>query len=272
MSRLDETALQDECTQAGLPWQVHTVAETASTNDDLRLAARRGLPHGTVLFAESQTAGRGRRDNRWITPPGLDLMFSLLLRPTAPMPLWPRYTTLAALALCRAVEAELPLQPQIKWPNDVYVHGKKTAGLLAEAVDTPQGMALILGIGLNVNSRSFPPELADTATSLILALPAQVQAQMKALDRQPVAFQVLRQLAHTFEQIDLRYEEAVAEVRQRSWLLGKQVRATVDGTEIYGRVLDLNPEGHLLLALPDGSVRPLASAESVRQVLSSPTA
>lgn len=267
MSHLDESTLRQECAARELPWQVRVVEEIPSTSDALRTAALQGEGHGTVLFAESQTAGRGRRDNRWLAPRGQDLMFSLLLRPTAPMALWPRFTTLTALAICHAIEEELPLAPQIKWPNDIYLNGLKVSGMLAEAVSTPQGMALVLGIGLNVNAREFPPSLADTATSLYLSLPHGVQ--VRELDRQSLALQLLQELARQFESLTSGFAETLAAVRQRSRLLGRQIRATVDGQEIYGRAVDLDQEGHLILAMTDGSLRTLASAESVRQVVSS---
>ncbi|MEN3941421.1 biotin--[acetyl-CoA-carboxylase] ligase [Prosthecobacter sp. SYSU 5D2] len=267
MSLLNEAWMRQECAALDLPWQVRVVDEIPSTSDALRTAALQGEGHGSVLFAESQTAGRGRRDNRWTAPRGLDLMFSILLRPEEPVALWPRFTTLAALALCRAVEEELPLEPQIKWPNDIYVNGRKASGLLAEAVTTPQGMALVLGIGLNVNAREFPPELAETATSLFLSLPAGIQ--VRELDRGPLALRLLKELAFQFRHLSTGYDEAVAAVRRRSWLIGRQIRATVEGREIYGRALDINQEGHLILAMTDGSLRTLTSAEGVRQVVSS---
>jgi len=265
-SRLDEAWLREECAALELPWQVRVVDEIASTSDALRTAAQQGEEHGIVLFAESQTAGRGRRDNRWVTPPGLDLMFSLLLRPTEPISFWPRLTTLAALSICLAIEEELPLKPQIKWPNDIYLNSRKVSGLLAEVVATPKGMALILGIGLNVNSREFPPELADTATSLIQALPSGVT--IRALDRQQIALRLLKDLAQQIQHLESGFTDAIAAVRQRSWLIGKQIRATVDGQEIYGRAVDINQEGHLILSLADGSLRTLNSADGVRQVVS----
>jgi BirA family biotin operon repressor/biotin-[acetyl-CoA-carboxylase] ligase len=247
-----------------LPWRVQVVDEIGSTSDALREAALAGEVPGLVLFAESQTAGRGRRQNRWLAPKGRDLMLSLLLRPEAPTALWPRVTTLAALALCRAIEDELPLRPQIKWPNDVYVHDRKVAGLLAEAVGTPSGLMLVLGIGLNVNTRDFPPELSDTATSLLAAVPPMPQP---LLDRDSLAHALLRQLHLQLSRLDDGFHEAIADVRERSWLLGRQIRATVEGRELFGRALDLDREGHLLLALPDGSITTVSSAESVRQVV-----
>jgi BirA family biotin operon repressor/biotin-[acetyl-CoA-carboxylase] ligase len=260
MSALDPSLLNDPA----LPWRVRVVDEIGSTSDAVREAAMAGEPSGLVLFAESQTAGRGRRQNRWLAPRGKDLMFSLLLQPEAPTPLWPRLTTLAALALCRAVEDELPLRPLIKWPNDLYVNDRKVSGLLADVVSTRSGLMLVLGIGLNVNTRQFPPELEGAAASLLGSMPF---AQTPELDRNSLAAAVLQQLHAQFQRIEDGFHEAVAETRERSWLLGRQIRATVDGCELYGRAVDLDSEGRLLLALPDGDVTTLGSAESVRRVV-----
>lgn len=247
-----------------LPWRVRIVQETGSTSDDIRAAALAGEEPGLVLFTESQTAGRGRRDNRWVAPAGKDIMVTLLLRPEAPLALWSRMTTLAALAICLAIEEELPLRPQIKWPNDIYIQDRKVSGLLAEVVLAPSGPMLVLGIGLNVNTRELPAELAATATSLILGLPA---TPMGNLDRNSLGASLLHHLHQQTARLEHGFQQAVSQVRDRSWLLGRQVRATVEGSEIYGRALDLDPEGHLRLVLADGSLRTLSSAESVRQVV-----
>jgi BirA family biotin operon repressor/biotin-[acetyl-CoA-carboxylase] ligase len=264
MSALDSEALNAACAELALPWRVEVADEVTSTNDVLRNAAQAGEKAGQVLFAEAQTRGRGRRDNPWVTPKGRDLMVSLLLRPEAPVALWPRVTTLAALAICRAIEREFPLLPQIKWPNDVFLGDRKVAGLLAEAVAGGDGMALVLGIGLNVNTCEFPPELTDTATSLLQELP---MSSIAMLDRQRLAVVLLGELHDQLQRLEEDFNEVVAEVRVRSRLFGRQIRATVEGREIFGRALDLNGEGHLMLSLQDGTVVSLASADGVRQVL-----
>jgi BirA family transcriptional regulator, biotin operon repressor / biotin---[acetyl-CoA-carboxylase] ligase len=264
MRRLDAEALQEACVEEALPWRVQVLDEVGSTSDAVRDAALAGAAPGLVLFAESQTAGRGRRENRWTSSKGKDFMFSVLLRPAAPAVLWPRLTTLAALALARAVEMELPLKPQIKWPNDLYLNDRKICGLLAEAVTVNGQLALVLGVGMNVNNREFPYELTGVATSLLLELNA---PSVSALDRQSLALTILKQLHKQFQRMDHGFHEVIAEVRARSWLLGRQIRATVDGREVFGRALDLNAEGHLVIVLPDGSLTTLSSAEGVRQVI-----
>ena len=109
MSPLSADALNDDT----LPFCVRVFDELGSTSDWLKENAA-SVPIGTVVLAESQTAGRGRRENRWIASRGKDLMFSMLLKPAASLAKWPRITTLAALGICKAIEAELPLSPRIK--------------------------------------------------------------------------------------------------------------------------------------------------------------
>lgn len=250
----------DGLNDPALPWQVVVLEETGSTSDWLK--ARAGeVPAGTAVFTESQTAGRGRRKNRWIAPRGKDLMFSVLLKPDAPLERWPRITTLAALAICKAIEAELPLQPRIKWPNDIYLQDRKISGLLAETVSTRGGMLMVLGIGLNVNAVEFPPEI--TATSLLREIHYPALAE---LDRNALAARLLAALHAEFQRLEEDFSGAIAEVRSRSWLLGRQIRAKAPQGEVFGRVLDLTEEGHLVLELPDGSTHTLTSAEEVRAV------
>ena len=254
MIPLSADALNDDA----LPWRVRVFDELGSTSDWLKQNAARE-PVGTVVFTESQTAGRGRRDNRWIAPRGKDLMFSLLFQPPSPLEKWPRITTLAALAICKAIEAELPLQPRIKWPNDIYLSDRKVSGLLAETVSTRDGMLLVLGIGLNVNTREFSPGIV--ATSLLSELPT---APLGELDRNSLANRVLGSLDAEFQRIGDDFSSAIAEVRPRSWLLGRQIRAKAPQGEVFGRVLDLNEEGHLILEFPDGNTHTLTSADEVR--------
>ncbi|MFN7563966.1 MAG: biotin--[acetyl-CoA-carboxylase] ligase [Prosthecobacter sp.] len=257
MIPLSADALNDDT----LPWRVRVFDELGSTSDWLKQNAAQ-LETGAVVFTESQTAGRGRRDNRWIAPRGKDLMFSLLLKPTASLEKWPRITTLAALAICKAIEAELPLSPRIKWPNDIYLGDLKTSGLLAETVTTPSGLVLVLGIGLNVNTLDFPPDLS--ATSLLQKLASPV---LREIDRNPLAKRLLECLHAEFQRLDDDYSQAIAEVRERSWLLHRQIRAQTPQGEVFGRVFDLDEEGQLLLQLADGSVQTLASADHVRAVV-----
>lgn len=237
--------------------QVHE--ELPSTSDLARELGAAGHLHGLVVFAENQTSGRGRRENRWTAPPGQDILCSMLLRPTVRMEYWARLTTLAALAICRAVETTTPLHPEIKWPNDVFVQDKKCAGILAETFISETGSYMVLGIGLNVNTDRYPPELRETATSLRVAC-----GDGRLLDRNLIAIALLKQLDRLLPLWEQGYASVIDEVRRRSRLLGHVIRARMDGREVEGMAADLSEEGHLLLTLADGSSLTLTSAEQVR--------
>lgn len=139
------------------------LASVDSTQAAARREADRGAPHGTVVVAEEQTAGRGRLDRRWHSPPGENLLFTVVLRPDVPVREAPLLTLGAAAGLALAFDV------RVKWPNDLVDEaGRKLAGLLAELETTASGVDyVLLGVGLNVNQRAFPPELPN-ATSLAL--------------------------------------------------------------------------------------------------------
>ncbi len=149
-------------------WRVIHEPTVTSTNDLAREAARRGWPDRSVFVADFQTAGRGRQGRAWLAPPRSSLLMSVLLRPGQGAP--PHaFTMLASVALCEAIERLLGLEPAIKWPNDVMLAERKTAGILAEATDDGTERTVIIGIGVNVNPDA--QSLADlpNATSLALA-------------------------------------------------------------------------------------------------------
>ena len=140
----------------GSPHVHHRV--TDSTNARARALASDGAPHGTLVTAGAQTAGRGRQGRTWAAEPGDALLMSLLVRDLTPL-----LPLAAAVAVCEAVA---PLEAAIKWPNDVWIERRKVAGILLEG--RPQEGWAVIGIGLNVRTREFPSDLRETATSLAL--------------------------------------------------------------------------------------------------------
>jgi BirA family biotin operon repressor/biotin-[acetyl-CoA-carboxylase] ligase len=140
----------------GSPHVHHRV--TDSTNARARELAAAGAPHGTLVTAGSQTAGRGRQGRAWVASPGDALLMSVLVRRVDPL-----LPLAAAVAVCES----LPVDAAIKWPNDIWIGGRKVAGILLEG--RPQEGWAVIGIGLNVRTRSFPDKLAEIATSLSLA-------------------------------------------------------------------------------------------------------
>jgi BirA family biotin operon repressor/biotin-[acetyl-CoA-carboxylase] ligase len=266
---LSEDRLRTACLERGLPWQVRVLPETGSTNDWLRDAGRVREVSFEVVFTENQTAGRGRRERTWEAPRATDLLFSLALRPQFPMAQWARLTQLTALAVCRAIEMELPLRCAIKWPNDVLIDGKKVCGILVESFGGGAGGLVVIGVGLNVNGLAFAGGLSQTASSLRLALESgSGWVRERGVDRNALAIVLLEQLKECLEgaQDDVLYEERLQEVRQRNWLEGKQVRMLVNGRECWGRVIGLDEAGALRLRLGDGTETLIASADQVRAV------
>jgi BirA family biotin operon repressor/biotin-[acetyl-CoA-carboxylase] ligase len=151
---------------------------TDSTNARARELAIEGAPHGTLVTADEQSAGRGRQGRSWSAAPGEALLMSLLVRGVRPL-----LPLAAAVAVC---EALAPLEAAIKWPNDVWIERRKVAGILLEG--RPQEGWAVIGIGLNVRTREFPPELSASATSLALAgvdttVPAVREQLVQELDR-----------------------------------------------------------------------------------------
>ena len=150
-------------------WEKVQCFETVdSTNLIVKDWARQGAEEGRCAVAEAQTAGRGRRGRSWISPPGENLYFSILLRPQAEASHVAMITLLMAIAVTQSVR-ELHLDAKIKWPNDVVVNGKKICGILTEMYQSAAGsFFLVIGTGINVNQKSFPEEVKKTAGSLAL--------------------------------------------------------------------------------------------------------
>src|ERR1041385_3324676 len=137
-----------------------------STNTEAARQASLGAPEGLCVVAREQTAGRGRQQRAWVSPKDAGLYFSIVLRPKLDARAWPLVTLAAALAVSDALLEACALETDIKWPNDLLAGGRKLCGILAETFDTPRGRAAVLGIGVNLTNRAFPPEILSAATSV----------------------------------------------------------------------------------------------------------
>ena len=260
----DRLIADDICARLGVnsPFDVLVFAETSSTNDVAMRMGRSGAPEGTVIFAECQTRGRGRLGRRWESAPHKGLWFSLLLRPNLPATDWSRLTTLVAVGVARGFEEVLPgCRAQIKWPNDVYLNGRKAAGILIESsLGSPQAPGFaVVGIGVNVNhdTTDFPDELADRAISLRQA----AEPEAGPLDRQEVAAALLRNLDTLYRRIGSDFQSIVDEAAQRGILLGKRVRIEGTGEIFEGTAESLEPDGTLRVRRDDGQTVNVSGGE-----------
>ena len=249
---------------ADLPLYLTVEASLPSTNTRLKEMAAAGAPHGTVLIACSQTAGRGRRGRSFFSPDGTGLYISVVLRPDLPPARAIRLTTAAAVAAAAAVEETTGRSPGIKWVNDLYLDGKKVAGILTESALTPDGGRLayaVLGIGMNVTEPAggFPPEIADIAGAILPAPDGKSAPDARA--RLTASF-----LTHLFRLADpLADASYMEEYRRRCFVLGKEV-TVLRGEETYpATALAVDDDGGLLVRRGDGTEEVLSSGEvSVR--------
>jgi BirA family biotin operon repressor/biotin-[acetyl-CoA-carboxylase] ligase len=211
--------------------------------------AERGAADRTVVIADQQEAGRGRRGRVWQAPPRTSLLASILIRPRLPQALLATLSPTMGVATAEALRRVAPLSPRLKWPNDVLVGGRKIAGILLESRSIASAEpTLVIGVGVNLGQREFPPELAGRATSVELETGHPV-------DRDTLLVALLEE----FDTWRARLEgEGFASVRERwkslSDTIGRHV--TVDG--ISGTATDLDVDGALLIDAGDGVRRVIA--------------
>ena len=172
----------------GSPLEI--LGETTSTNDLAKRAAKNGAAHGTTFVADSQTAGRGRQGRAWLSERGDSLLVSVVLRVSCAPAHLPPLSLVAGLAVCDAIAPDVFVAPKLKWPNDVWLDGKKVAGVLVEAsLAGDRVESLVVGVGVNVHTRTFPAEIKAIATSVALHSSTQPDRAMilarllEALDR-----------------------------------------------------------------------------------------
>jgi len=241
--------------------QVDVVESTGSTNADLRRTARAGAADRTVLFAEEQTAGQGRRARTWVSPPHTGLYVSVLLRPEVPPHRIPWITLLAGVALARTATG-LGVDAALKWPNDLLagLDRAKCAGVLAEADD-----GVVLGMGLNV--AALPGDVPPGAGGL----PATSLEQQGATttDRTEIAIRLLGNLAELDDAWRQEHGDPIAsglhaEYRKHCSTLGLRVRIELPGDrELVGTAVEVDVDGQLVVRADDGARRSVHAGDVV---------
>lgn len=225
------------------------LAHTVSTNDDARVWAAEGAPSGAVVCADAQSGGRGRQGRAWSTPPGETLALSVILRPTLPVPDLPKIALAAGLAARRAIDAALGRSAaKVKWPNDVLIDDRKICGVLSEAVLAGGRVEhVVVGVGINVARREFPPDLAAVATSLAL--------EGGSSDRAALALGLLEALEDEVARLVSDARGIGARLAPHDALLGREVLFD-DGT--CGVAHGVDADGRLTVRTAGGVIRAIA--------------
>jgi len=232
--------------------------ELDSTNNRARVLASEGYPEGTVVVADMQTAGRGRRGRSWYSPSNQGIYMSVILRPVLPLKEISRISLLTAVAVAETFEEELNLPARIKWPNDILINDKKVAGILSEAVTDMDGIEyIVVGIGMNINNQlqEFPGDFRTAATSA------------RAEDARPVSrVKVLQGLlvrleSHYLDLLAGSFEGTLKKGKSLSVAIGQELRLDTINGFLVGKAIDIDENGFLLLRDQSGIVHTIISGE-----------
>ncbi|HEY0377257.1 MAG TPA: biotin--[acetyl-CoA-carboxylase] ligase [Pyrinomonadaceae bacterium] len=229
-----------------------------STNTEAARQAMSGAAEGLCVVAREQTRGRGRRERVWVSPADAGLYLSVVLRPASLAPeAWPLITLMAALAVTEALAQTFGLGVDIKWPNDIIAGGRKLCGILAETVETGAGRAVILGVGVNLDDRAFPPELKETATSV-------ASLTGSAPDAEALLPSLLGALSHRYAELQAengRQEIIDAWSRRSSYADGRRVRVSLPAETFDGLTRGLEPDGALRVETDQGEIRTVRAGD-----------
>ncbi|MFO7559138.1 MAG: biotin--[acetyl-CoA-carboxylase] ligase [Desulfobacterales bacterium] len=263
LKTVDDLLLADEI-QAGLDTRIFgktdilVLKETDSTNLQAKNLAAEGAPEGTLVVAENQHAGRGRKGRTWFSPPGLGIYSSLILRPAISPAEAPGITLMTAVAAVEAVIALTGIPARIKWPNDIMVKNRKLAGILTEiSTEMDSVDFIIVGFGMNVNTPAdgFPSDIKEIATSVYAETGKR--------------FPRVTMLQAFLKKFEVHYEtfkkEGFSGVRTK-WkalteIIGKKVMVRKVAGEISGKVVDVDYEGVLILQDKNGETHRIFSGD-----------
>jgi BirA family transcriptional regulator, biotin operon repressor / biotin---[acetyl-CoA-carboxylase] ligase len=226
--------------------------EIESTNVEAKRLAAAGAPEGTVVVAESQSAGRGRLGRRWTSPAGKGLLFSVVLRPPVSMADAHLLTIAAAVAASEAIESLVPVRVRIKWPNDLLIDDRKAGGILLEVAGEQDAIDwVVVGIGLNVNTEysELPVALRRTAVSLKIAAG-------RPVDRSELLARLLLELEQAYvDAVRNGFARSLARFRERDYLYRRSVNVQTRRGPVAGEAAGIDEKGALLLQLPHRHVQ-----------------
>ncbi len=247
------------------PWQsfLYVYPSLPSTNSTLKEMAQKGVPEGTVVIAGKQTAGRGRLGRSFYSPEDTGLYFSLLLRPNCKPEQLFHLTCACGAASCDAIRAATGIAPQIKWTNDIIYGTRKLGGILTEiSLHSQTGLVdyAIVGIGINClqKKEDFPEDIANMATSLAILSRAPVS-------REKLAAALICSLCEMNKKLLTELQNLLAHYKALCATLGQDIMLLRGDERKYGKALDVDQMGRLLVVYPDGTEEAVSSGEvSVR--------
>jgi len=231
-----------------------------STNTEALRQAKLGAEEGLCVIARQQTEGRGRHGRVWISENDAGLYFSVVLRPPVENKFLPLLTLMSAVAVYDVLKNFYNLDVDIKWANDVHVRDKKICGILAEMTETTKGLAVVVGIGINLNKNNFPPELSEIATSI-----------EEEIGKTPDIEDLLQNLTrHLSENCEILYGENGAEKIRQEWTrrssygFGKAVRVKLENETLTGMTRGIEENGALRVETDDGEIKIIQAGEVER--------
>jgi BirA family biotin operon repressor/biotin-[acetyl-CoA-carboxylase] ligase len=236
--------------------EVHLFSEISSTNTHAMEMALQGVPEGTVVIAETQTAGKGRLGRKWISPKG-NLCFSLILRPDVPLHLGPITTLMGAAAVASAIRNICGIEAAIKWPNDILISGKKVCGLLTEmSAEQDRIRHIVLGIGVDVNMEPgiLPSDIRATTTTL-------ASETGQTINRTSLLREILRELDSRYQVFLKNPRDVLKEWEKFNMTIGSRVTVSGAGETLHGLARGIDGEGRLVIRLDDGTVRTVAAGD-----------
>lgn len=236
--------------------EIHVYQTLESTSRTAKQLALDGAGNGCTVIANEQTAGRGRMGRSFFSPPDSGIYMSIILRPKFPVKDGVLITTLASVAVCRAIEDVMGIDPKIKWVNDLLLNGKKICGILAEAVTNTENGSLdfvILGIGVNLAEVQVPDELKEIVGFL-------QNEKIDTMTREKLIAEILKQVLRYMEIIG--DESIIEEYKKRSAVLGKNIEIhRQDGEITHAFAVDIDKRGGLVVRLSDGAIQTLNTGE-----------
>lgn len=242
--------------------------EIDSTNTEAKRKAEEGAPHGTLVVADMQNAGRGRRGRNWSSPRNQGIFFTILLRPEIEPANAPMLTLVKAIAVARGISKCTGLKAQIKWPNDVVINGKKVVGILTEmSAQIDYVNHIVVGTGINVHQTSFPEELAEKATSIDIEL--RNTGKTGTVSRAQLLEEILEQFEACYETYIQTQDLSglIEEYNQTLVNIGCKVKVLDPLGEFEGCALGINKHGGLLVERENGKIEEISSGEvSVRGI------